>query len=385
MRFHVCALPHTITSKEYNACAYTQKVYNFCKMMMDLGHEVYHYGAEGSTVPCTEHITIITRDEQKQFFGDYDWHTHFFNIEWYPDRPYWQLANSRAGTEINKRKQKKDFVCLIAGNCQKQVTDICGEDLTINVEFGVGYQGVYTKYRAFESYAQMHKVYVAQDKYDADGKNYDAVIPNYFDPADYPYSAQKDDYYLYIGRFIVRKGIRTAVEATKLIGATLKVAGQGVLRIEDGKLIGDELTIEGDHIQHVGYADIQKRGELMSRAKAVFVPTDYLGPFEGVAVEAMMCGTPVLTTDWGAFAETVQHGVTGYRCRTLEQWTWAAKAATQLDPEKIRRYAVNNYGIERVAKMYQEWFEMLLSLWFTGWPEPNPDRVQLDWLVKKYE
>ena len=98
-----------------------------------------------------------------------------------------------------------------------------------------------------------------------------------------------------------------------------------------------------------------------------------------------MCGTPVLTTDWGAFAETVQHGVTGYRCRTLEQWTWAAKAATQLDPEKIRRYAVNNYGIERVAKMYQEWFEMLLGLWGTGWPEPNPDRVQLDWLVKKYE
>ena len=34
-------------------------------------------------------------------------------------------------------------------------------------------------------------------------------------------------------------------------------------------------------------------------------------------------GTPAITSDFGAFCETVEHGRTGYRCHTLEQFMWA--------------------------------------------------------------
>lgn len=384
MRFHVVALPHTQTTKDFNACAYTQKVFNFCKMMTDLGHEVYHYGTEGSNPPCKEHITVITPQEQRELIGENDWKSDFFKIEWDPGKPYWVLANTRAGEEINKRKQRGDFVCLIGGDCQKLVSDIVGEAETITVEYGIGYKGTFAKYRVFESYAQMHKVYAVKD-YNSDGKFFDAVVPNYFDPADFPYSKEKDDYYLFIGRFIQRKGIEIAAETVKRIGGKLKIAGQGVLKVDGNKIIGEELTIEGDHVEYVGYADIKKRGELMSRAKAVFVPTYYLGPFEGVNVEAQMCGTPVITTDWGAFPETVQHGVTGYRCRTLEQFVWAAKNVDKLDPEKIRNWAVNNYSLDRIARKYDEYFKMLLTLWGEGWYTIKDDRTELDWLKQYYE
>jgi hypothetical protein len=88
-----------------------------------------------------------------------------------------------------------------------------------------------------------------------------------------------------------------------------------------------------------------------------------------------------VTTDYAAFSETVRHGVTGFRCHTLEQFVWATGAVRDLDPAEIRRIAVANYSIRRVRCMYQEYFEMLSGLWGPGWPEFK-NRPQLDWLQK---
>ena len=50
-----------------------------------------------------------------------------------------------------------------------------------------------------------------------------------------------------------------------------------------------------------------------------------------------MAGTPAITTDFGAFPETVEHGKTGFRCRTLNEFVQAAKARIALDPQYIHR------------------------------------------------
>ena len=51
LRFHVLGLPHTITNKDFSACAYTMKVWKFCKMMGSRNHEIIHYGHEDSNPP----------------------------------------------------------------------------------------------------------------------------------------------------------------------------------------------------------------------------------------------------------------------------------------------------------------------------------------------
>src|ERR1700677_4564277 len=120
-RFHVVSLPHTQTTSEYVACAYTMKVIKFCRMMKDLGHEVYLYASEENEAPCDELITIVTKKQQLEWFGEYDHKKELFNIVWDSTLPYWAVSNETAVKEIKKRAKPRDFVCIIGGLCQKQI------------------------------------------------------------------------------------------------------------------------------------------------------------------------------------------------------------------------------------------------------------------------
>lgn len=375
MRFHILGLPHTVTSKEFNACAYTAKVYKFGKMMTDRGHEVIHYGHEESDLICTEHVTVLSSDDWKKAYGDHDWRKHFFKFDT-NDYAY-QIFYKNAIKEISKRKKKNDFILPFWGAGVRPICD-AHPDL-ICVEPGIGYPGGHwARFKIFESYAIYHAYYGLDsvDTYKQDW--YDVVIPNYFDVSDFKFSAEKDDYFLFLGRVYKGKGVNIAVQATEAIGAKLIIAGQNNL-----KEMGYKET--PSHVTEIGYADIETRKKLMSKAKGAFVASLYNEPFGGVQVECLLSGTPTITTDWGSFVENNIHGVTGYRCRTFEQFVWAAKNIEKIKPEVCRDFAVNNFSLNVVAEKYEEYFQSVLNVYTgEGWYEKNEERKNLNWLTKYY-
>lgn len=169
MRFHLIGLPHTQTdAKKHCACAFTCKIAHFATMMSSLGHEVIHYGAEGSVVDCAEHVTIISQAEQERFFGPFD-PSALYNVDWTGQAPYWKLTNDRAAAEINKRKQHGDFVGIIAGYMNAPLAEAVGNDVLV-VEYGIGYNGPFAQFRVFESYAHMHKIWRTEGGLDPDGR-----------------------------------------------------------------------------------------------------------------------------------------------------------------------------------------------------------------------
>lgn len=373
-RFHILGLVHLPVSRTYMGCAFTQKVYKLCQMLMSLGHEVYLYGCEGSDAPCTEFVQTHTlRDVRREWgMGDnrpqcnglgYDWRNLGFRHDLNRARTETTKRYYAAcATEITQRKRPSDFLLLPQGVYQKPVADAVR--LFLTCESGVGYRGSYAKFRAFESaYIQNFTYGSEHPRESINGNYYDRVIPNYFDLSDFEYSAEKEDYFLFIGRLIKRKGLLTAHKATQAIGARLKIAGQGMRSWNGFKLITEEVTLTGKGLDFVGYVDVEERKELLSKAKAVFVPTVYLEPFGGTNVEAQLSGTPVLTTNFGAFPETVENGKTGFLCNTLDDFVSGAKSVGALDPDYIRNRAVLRYDMECVKWQFQRWFSDLMCLY----------------------
>jgi glycosyltransferase involved in cell wall biosynthesis len=372
-RFHLLGLPHTVVNHEYNACAYTQKVLKFMDMMAPRGHEIVLYANEGSYVPPgVEFVQVLSEKERQQWFGEHN-KGALYDLKWEASEPYWDLFNRRAGAGIILRAQTRDFILTPAGrNCHQPIGDMFPgsySDIATKVmlvEFGIGYYGTFSKYRVFESHGHREWIHGRADNTVVD--YFDTVIPNYFDPVDFCFGKQtsedprlqavlQEPYYLFMGRFIESKGWMTAVQATETIGAKLLMAGQG------------DFKNEWTHVLNWSHATVEERAKLMANAIACFAPTRYREPFGGVAVESQICGTPCITTDYGAFVETVEPR---WRCASHREFCEVAKSAQELaekDRQRIRDRALQLYSLDAVAPMYERYFRRLYALWGNGWYE----------------
>lgn len=367
--FHVLSIPHTITSKNYLACAYTQKVLNLCLMLEKMDATFFHYGNAGASVK--NHVTTIPQELYDRVYGQYDWHSNFFKFD--QNDEVYRHYYAETAKQIESRAGKLNFILCPWGWGNKPVLDRLHDGngkKYIAIESGIGYESTFSQFRVFESYAWMHHVYGMQRE--GNIKYYDAVIPNYYDVNDFDSSLsfEKDDYILYLGRLIPRKGISILMDMARLRPSMKFIlAGQGNLAEFNPP----------PNCEHVGYADLEKRRKLLSKAKALVAPTIYHEPFGGVTVEALLSGTPIITTDVGAFTETNINGVTGYRFRTLSEADTAVGEVLRgaISPKQCRDYAVANFSLETVMWKYHDYFERVSEI-FTGggWYSAGP--VSLD-------
>jgi glycosyltransferase involved in cell wall biosynthesis len=292
----------------------------------------------------------ITEEQRLKAVGNN--HYSAASFDW--NLPHWVEFNNNVIKGIHERLEHKDFICLIAGYASKPIADAFPNELS--VEFGIGYGGSFSEYKVFESYAWMHACYGSKvtDPHTLDGKFYHAVIPSYIDIQDFPLQNEPDDYYLYIGRLTERKGYMIAAEVCEYLGKRLIIAGQGT---------------PPRYGEYVGVVGTEERAKLMGGAIATFAPTIYVEPFGTVAIEAMACGSPVISTDWGAFTETVLDGLTGFRCHTMQEFADATEKVKTLDRSLISAYAKGRYGLDTVGLMYEKYFTRLQGLWGKGFYE----------------
>lgn len=180
------------------------------------------------------------------------------------------------------------------------------------VECGVGYDSPPTLgvVRVYETEAWRHYCFGKYQQPEAD-RRASWVLPWARDPAEWPLGRGEGGYVSYLGRWTRDKGAGTVLElAQRLPAVTFKVA-------TNAAMYGS--TDCPSNVEFVGPVLGADRATFLGGAFAHLCPSTYVEPLCGSAVEAMLCGTPVVTTNYGGFVETVKHGMTGRLCASVDE------------------------------------------------------------------
>ena len=150
------------------------------------------------------------------------------------------------------------------------------------------------------------------------------------------------------------KGVDTAIELANYTNTKLIIAGP---EYDDTY----HKYHSNSNLEFTGFVNAETRKLLMSDARAIIGPTKFLEPFGNMVIEGYFSGTPAITPDWGGFVDTVQNGVTGFRCRSFKEYVHALENINSIDNEVCYRYAMNNYTDEVVHKKFDMYIKNLIS------------------------
>lgn len=380
IRLHILGLPYTITRDEYSHDAYTGKVQRFSPMMRSRGFEVYHYGVETSKSGATKNFDLMNLDEWNQLRAEsLQYLDPKLSIEdakkkvessyVIPTLMNWSTPLSK---EFNKRLRAKlgetyrgkrsDIVCLPLGRMHEEA--IRGLDC-IPVESGIGYTGSYLDFRVFETYAWMSKALGMEKKQPS---NYWFVVPNYFDTKEFQLTMTPTPLRIgFLGRITSVKGCGIMVEIAKRFPhVQFILCGSG----------DPSEFLKAPNIVYKEPIHGSQRSDYLGSCVAVLCLSKFLEPFCGVAVESQLCGTPVICSDWGGMAETVEQFKTGFRGRTIADYCYGVQLALdgKFDRTYIRKRACKLFDMYNLAYNYEYLFKSIIEIYTpgkNGWYSPD--------------
>src|SRR5215204_689044 len=180
------------------------------------------------------------------------------------------------------------------------------------------------------------------------------VVHNPIDCAEWPFSEQKDDFLLWIGRMSPDKGPQRAITAAREAGAPLVLAGPVQPGQEEFFAAEVEPQLGRDGIEYVGEADSARKRDLYQRARALLMPIRWPEPFGLVMVEALACGTPVIAFPEGSAPEVVEQGRTGFVVPDEHVMAQAVDRLGEIDPSDCRDACERRFGVPAVVRGYEQ-------------------------------
>jgi len=351
-RLHLIGIFHTQHKSTYSHCAFTGKALRFPKMLKQQGYTVIEYSNAGSESNADQHVVMLDENEFEDLYKKRN-STDFYGDDAYVGSKGHQLFEKKLIPAIKENLEPQDIICHPFGHAHQILQSECPAHQ--HVETGIGYPVLMlNSFKIFESYAWMH---YHQGKENRNGKNYEWVVPNYYDLKDWKVNKTHGKYLAFLGRITNLKGLDTIKAIADYSPYPIILHGQG-----------DPTPWSHPNIEYRGPIHGTERSEFLGNALALLAPSVFTEPFCGMVVEAMLCGTPVISVNYGAMTETIQEGM-GFRCHTLQNWLDAIAQVKTLDRYDIAQKARSKYSLEACGKQYDKIFQQINALHRNGWYE----------------
>lgn len=210
------------------------------------------------------------------------------------------------------------------------------------------------------------------------------AVHNAIEVNDFPFVAEKDNYYITLARFTSDKGQKTAVKFAAKYKKRLRMAGTiaGIgsnrklllelsnplstyRKNEEFRYYSDEIlqyVLRYPRITYAGNLNGRKKMKFLSRAKALLFPIDWEEPFGMAVIEALACGTPVVAMRRGAMPEIITHGVNGFLADTEKEFFEYANRVDEIDPAACRASVASQFSAETMASEYVKRYETAIRL-----------------------
>jgi glycosyltransferase involved in cell wall biosynthesis len=156
---------------------------------------------------------------------------------------------------------------------------------------------------------------------------------------------------IWFGRFVPEKAPHTAIDAARIAGVPLQLAGPVYDRVYFEKQIRPRLGRDVELLGHLPQAELRR---VVGRASVALVTPAWEEPYGLVAAEAMACGTPVAAFDRGAMREVVDE-TTGRLAPAGDTVALAVaiRASSRLCRGRVRATAVERWGLTRMVDQYE--------------------------------
>ena len=185
------------------------------------------------------------------------------------------------------------------------------------------------------------------------------VVHHGLDLERFPVGAGDGGFALYLGRMSPDKGPDLAIRIAERAGIPLVMAAK-MREADEVAYFEDQVRpLLNARTEFIGEVGEQERLLLLQGAAALLNPLRWAEPFGLVMIEALACGTPVITSAWGSGPEIVDDGCTGSLCTDEDGFVAALTGADRLDRGACRAAAVRRFSVARMVDDYLRLYRRL--------------------------